>query len=191
MQSNMTNIDTLFAHVPELTTPRLRLRQFEPTDAEAHYQTFADPETVEYFGTLPHKTLDETQELLQRIQQYQEQRQGVSWAITLRDNPSVIGSVTLFHFDEGFHRAEIGYILNRAYWRQGLTSEAVQAVLAYAFNDLGLNRVEAVVDAPNKKSRAFLHKLGFRLEGTFLQRYYWQGKFVDECLFGLLKGEWP
>jgi ribosomal-protein-alanine N-acetyltransferase len=184
------SIDAFFTNQPTLSTPRLLLRPFTLEDAEAHYQTFADHETMRYFGDEPHQSVAETQALLQRIEQWHENRQSGSWAITLHGENCAIGSVNIFHFDEGFHRAEIGYILNRAYWRQGLASEAVTAILAYAFCELSINRVEALVDAPNEKSRAFLHKLGFRLEGTFLQRYFWQGEFVDECMFALLKSEW-
>ncbi len=80
--------------------------------------------------------------------------------------------------DEGFHRAETGYELNRAFWRQGMMTEAMSAIITYAFTDI------------NERSKGLLRKLGFTHEGTLRLRFYFRGRFWDEHYFGLLKDEW-
>jgi ribosomal-protein-alanine N-acetyltransferase len=55
---------------------------------------------------------------------------------------------------------------------------------------MGLHRIEASVDAANVRSKGLLRSLGFMHEGTLRQRFAWQGRFIDECYFGLLRDEW-
>ena len=93
-------------------------------------------------------------------------------------------------FDEGFHRAETGYELNRAFWRQGIMTETMSAIITSAFTELGLHRIEAVTDDINERSKGLLRKLGFTHEGTLRLRFYFRGRFWDEHYFGLLKDEW-
>lgn len=183
-------IDAAFTRFPTLTTSRLLLRQVRPGDAEAFFAIFSDEEAMQFYGSSPHHFLDESREVITRSQGHYDQREAIRWGITLHGDDTLLGSCSLFHFDEGFHRAEIGYELNRASWGRGITSEAVAAILTYCFTDLGLHRVEALIDIMNERSKGLLLKLGFTYEGYLRQRYYWEGHFEDEHYFGLLKDEW-
>jgi RimJ/RimL family protein N-acetyltransferase len=69
-------------------------------------------------------------------------------------------------------------------------SEAMTALLDFAFDGLGLHRVEALVDEPNVRSAALLRRLGFVLEGTLRERFFFGGVFYTELLFGLLSRGW-
>ena len=80
--------------------------------------------------------------------------------------------------------------VNRAFWRQGIMTEAMSAILTYAFSELGLHRIEAVVDDVNEHSKGLLLKLGFTHEGTLRKRFYFRERFWDEHYFGLLSDEW-
>jgi ribosomal-protein-alanine N-acetyltransferase len=186
--------DDFFAHFPRLETPRLVLRQIEPRDATALFATFSDRETMEFYGEPPHRSIEATRDLISRQRAWYARREGIRWGITLRDEgqdrDAVIGSCGLFNFDEGFHRAETGYELRRACWRQGIMREALGAMLTYAFATARLQRVEAVVDDVNERSKGLLRALGFTHEGTLRQRFYFRDRFWDECYFGLLKDEW-
>ncbi len=102
----------------------------------------------------------------------------------------MIGTCNLFHFDEGFHCAKTGYELNRAMWGKGIMTEAMSAILTYGFSELGLHRIEAVIDIENVRSKNLLFKPGFSYEGNLRQRYFLRDQFFDEYYFGLLKDEW-
>lgn len=184
------SINEAFTHFPTLTTNRLHLRQIQPTDAEALFAIRSNLEVMEFFGQEPQQSLDDAHTLIQRLQALYERRESIFWCITLKGEDTIIGSCTLFHFDPDFHHAEIGYDLHRAYWRQGIMSEALSAILTYGFTELGLHRIEANVDPLNTRSKALLLKLGFTYEGNLRQRYYFRGQFEDEHYFGLLKHEW-
>ena len=184
------SIDDAFTHFPTLTTNRLLLRQLRPTDAEAFFAIRSDPVGMEFLGREPHQSIEETDTLMQRLQTFYEQREALTWGITLKGEDTVIGSCTFFSFNPHFHYAETGYELHRAYWRQGIASEAMSAVLTYGFTELELHRIEADVAPDNIRSKNLLLKLGFTYEGNLRQRYFFRGQFEDEHYFGLLKDEW-
>ena len=183
-------IDTAFTRFPSLTTNRLHLRQIQPEDAEAIFATFSDEEAMQFYGHEPHRSLDETRRSIEQTQTRYVRRETIRWGITLKDEDSVIGSCSFHHFDAGFHRAETGYELNRAFWSQGLMTEALSAILTYGFTELGLHRVEAIIDMANEPSKKLLLKLGFTYEGNLRQRYIFRDRFEDEHYFGLLQDEW-
>ncbi len=183
-------IDAAFAHFPTLTTNRLLLRQIQSQDAAALFATFSDEEVMQFHGHKPHQALQDTQEWIRRVQARYARRESLLWGITLRGEDRVIGSCSFHHFDEGFHRTETGYELNRAFWGQGIMVEAMSAILTYAFTDLGLHRVEAIIDIANEPSKGLLLRLGFRYEGNLRQRYFLDDRFEDEHYFGLLREEW-
>ena len=182
--------DDAFSYFPTLTTNRLFLRSIMPGDAESLFAIRSDVETMKYFGQEPYESLDETKDVIRRMEERYTRREALRWGITLLGEDRFIGSCTLFHFDEGFDRAETGYELNRAYWGKGFMTEAMSAILTFGFSELGLHRIEAVIDIANERSKNLLLKLGFSYEGNLRQRFPFRGNFEDEYYFGLLKDEW-
>lgn len=180
----------VFTTFPRIETPRLRLRQIEPRDAESLFATFSDEAVMEFYGQLPHQSIEDSAAMIHRQQQGYANHTSIRWGITLRGEDVVIGSCGLFLFDEGYHRATTGYELGRAYWRGGVMSEALAAVLEVGFSSMGLHRIEAVVDDVNERSKALLRKLGFSHEGTLRERFHFRDRFLDEHYFGLLRDEW-
>lgn len=183
-------IDAAFTDFPVLTTKRLLLRQVQPQDAEALFATFSDAEAMQFYGHEPHQALADSVELIRRIQERYARQVSLHWGITQRGDDRVLGSCSFHQFDSGFHRAETGYELNRAFWGQGIMFEAVSAILTYGFTGLGLHRVEAIIDIANERSKSLLLRLGFTYEGNLRQRYFFRGRFEDEHYFGLLRDEW-
>jgi ribosomal-protein-alanine N-acetyltransferase len=183
-------INTTFTHFPCLTTNRLLLRQIQLDDAEPLHAILADQQVMEFYGHEPHQSLRDTQELIGQIKARYTRQEGIRWGITLHGEGRLLGSCSFHHLDPGFHRAETGYELERASWGKGIMTEAMSAILTYGFTEMGLHRVEAIIDIVNERSKALLLKLGFSYEGNLRQRYYFNGRFEDEYYFGLLKGEW-
>jgi len=183
-------IDAAFARFPSLTTRRLYLRHILPGDAEALFAILSDDEAMEFYGNEPHQSLDETRELIRQIEGRYTRKEALRWGITLQGEDRLIGSCSLFHFNAGFTCAETGYELNRAFWGKGIMTEAMTAVLTFGFSELGLHRVEAIIEIANERSKGLLLKLGFTYEGNLRQRFPFRGHFEDEHFFGLLKDEW-
>ena len=105
-------------------------------------------------------------------------------------NNNIIGTVTLFNMDRSNGRAEIGYAQAAAYWGHGYIHEALQALLTYCFEELGLRRLEADVDPRNNPSIKTLERLGFQKEGLLRERWHVNGELQDALFYGLLKRHW-
>lgn len=190
LRSTSMTIEVAFAHFPPLTSERLVLRHIQPRDAAALFATFSDEDAMRFYGHEPHRSLDETRQWIEQVHARYVRREAIRWGITLKGGDRVIGSCGFHHFDTGFHRAETGYELNCAYWQQGIMTEAMSVMLTYGFTEMGLHRVEAIIDIENEPSKNLLLKLGFVYEGNLRQRYAFRDHFEDEHYFGLLTHEW-
>ena len=173
-----------------LRTDRLVLRALEETDGEGFYEVFSDPETMRYWSGTPVSDRAEAEALLRREFELLAGGDCQTWATALPDSDRLIGKITLFGISEQNRRAEIGYILRRDQWGRGLMSEALAEILDYAFDEVGLHRIEADTDPANRPSLALLEKFGFRREGLFRDRWYIGGRWHDSVMLGLLEEDY-
>ena len=178
--------EDIFVTFPRLETERLILRQIRASDANALFAFFSDEEV----SSKRHRSVEESQAFIQQLQHWYQAHENIEWGITRKSDDLLIGTCGFYAFDEGFHRAETGYELHKACWRQGIMSEALTAILTFAFTTMELHRIEAIVDEGNERSQGLLRKLGFVHEGTLRQHQFFGGRFLDEYHFGLLKDEW-
>ena len=102
---------------------------------------------MRYYGVEPFQSEQQALDAIAWQQRIWAEGTGARWVITERDQDVYMGDVGFFKHERQHQRAEIGYLLARAYWRRGLMTEAMTAVLDYGFGSMGLNRVEALVDA--------------------------------------------
>jgi len=170
----------------ELRTERLILRPIEMSDSVAFFDIFSDVQTLQYWGREPVRTHQEAEALIRKELDWAASESCFSWGIALADSNLLIGKITLFQFNEQNRRAEIGYVLDRGYWDKGYMTEALTAVLTYAFDALHLRRIEADTDPDNTASLALLEKFGFQQEGLFRKRWLVNGKWADSVMLGLL-----
>ncbi|NJM06176.1 GNAT family N-acetyltransferase [Candidatus Gracilibacteria bacterium] len=154
------------------------------------FTIFADEAVMHYYGMVPHTSIANSQELIAAQQLWFAEGRAIRWALVDRFDDTYYGSCGLHNFDVTPTRAELGYELGRTFWGRGLMREALLPVLGYAFTTLRLNRVEAVVDEDNERSKDLLRQLGFSYEGCLRKRFYHRDRFWDEHYFSLLQGEW-
>ena len=143
-------------------TSRLLLRKPRPADAPLIFAAYArDPEVVRYLTFLPHRELRESEEAVQRFIDNWATGKAFHWLIFQRESEQLIGAISARH-DQGIN---IGYALARSFWGKGFMSEAVTAVVDWAFSVAGVFRVWAVCDLENSASARLLERNGFREEG--------------------------
>lgn len=179
---------------PALLTPRLQLREITHDDVPALLSVFADAEAMRWFGTDP--VCDQAQ-MAQVVSLWQGWRQlpnpGTRWGIALREGGPLLGTCGLFAWNRGWRRCTLGYELGRAAWGHGYMQEALQAVLAWGFDDAGegmaLNRIEAMIHPHNKPSLRLVERLGFRREGLLREVAFWGGRHQDLEMHALLARE--
>src|SRR6267142_3517470 len=151
----------VWERLPTIEADRVRLRWISAADVDALYGIFGDPEVMRFWSTTPLVDRVAAQTLLREIHEGFQNRKLMKWGVAHRPNAELIGTVTLINFDMTHRRAEIGYALGRAHWGKGYIQEALQTLLAYAFGELGLHRIEADVDPRNEASIRTLERLGF------------------------------
>jgi ribosomal-protein-alanine N-acetyltransferase len=175
---------------PILETPRLQLRPIAATDAEALHAIFSDPETMRYMDCPVSTTMGDTRGVIERWM-FVFPEWHATWAIVLRKTAALIGMINYHHRDPWNQHVEVGYALARQHWRQGLTSEALTAVLEHCFVSLGSHRAEATIHPENLAATRLAERLGFRCEGGPLrQRKLVAGEYRDVMIYGLLQQEW-
>ena len=173
---------------PELKTDRLLLRKFQLSDAP-DVQRLAGAKEVAAGTFLPHPYEDGMAERwIADQERIHEEGTAVSFAITLADNATFIGSIGL-NIVQSHRHARLGYWLGLPYWNRGYGTEAVKAVLAYGFGQLNLNRIYAPHFLGNDASGRVLQKAGMTYEGRMREHYLRFGRFVDLELYGLLQRE--
>lgn len=176
---------------PGLASERLALGPLTDADLEALYAIHSDPEAIRYWSTTPWTDAAPAAAMLARDREGFTRGEAIRWALRLRGDAALLGVATLFRFSAQNLRAETGYILRRSHWGRGYMSEAMDAILDYAFGPMGLLRVEADTDPRNTASVAMLERLGFAREGLLRRRWIVGGEVSDSLMLGLLKDERP
>ena len=174
---------------PRLRTERLLLRPIAARDIEDIFEYASDPEVTKFVRFVTHKTRRDTRAFLARMQQ--AYRKGIPvWGIELQAENKMIGSIGFVDWLRDHRRAELGYVIHRKYWGQGITTEAVRAVVEFAFRKMDLNRIEAGTLPENVPSQRILEKVGFQYEGTLRQREHIKGRWPDQRMYSLLREEY-
>jgi len=184
------NVDGASSPVPSFSTERLLIRPLEVSDVEGLFAIKSDPKVTEAYGMEPQESIEQTREWVEGILNVSEQRDSLFWVFVPKGEEKPIGSCCYWHLDFKSMCAELGYELRRSHWGKGIMTEALKPVLAYGFDGMRLNRVEACPLAENAASNALLLRLGFKYEGSLRQRVSFRGRFVDQCYYSLLKSEW-
>jgi ribosomal-protein-alanine N-acetyltransferase len=179
---------TLLPAAPLLVTPRLRLRALDADDATALFRVFSDDEAMRFWSTPPHASPAATAEMLAHILANFAAGAGVEWAIARGDDVAV-GKIGLWRWQRTHSRAEVGFILRRDLWRQGLAAEALAAVVRFGFGHLQLHSIEAQLDVDNVGSTRTLERVGFRREGLQRQSFFDGREHRDTLLYGLLASD--
>jgi len=154
---------TLRSAYRELSTERMILRAPQAEDARAIFEAFAsDPEVTRFLRWRPHRTLADAQQSMTSRLRGLETGEELSWLLSLRSDGSVLGIISVW---PGEGEAEIGFALGRRSWGQGLMTEAVRSVVAWAFEPASVARVWATCDVENLASTRVLEKAGLQREG--------------------------
>ena len=176
--------------LPVLEGARLRLREFRDDDADALFSIYSDPRVMRYWSFPAWTERRQAEEKLALIARQVRETDIHPWAIADGQDDGLIGGMTLFAIDRINRRGEIGYNLHPDCQGQGLANEAVRLALAYAFDELGLERIEADIDPRNEASCRFVEKLGFVREGLLRRRWRVADEVCDTALYGLLREEY-
>lgn len=174
-----------------IETDRLILRRYVIEDADAMYKNWAsDSEVTKFLTWQPHSSVDVSRSIIENWLKEYSDKKYYQWAIVLKDNGNEpIGDISVVQMNEDISMVHIGYCLGRAWWRRGIMSEALKAVMDFMFDTVEVNRVESRHDPMNPNSGKVMQKCGMKYEGTLRSADRNNQGICDACYYALLRSE--
>lgn len=171
------------------TTPHLIARRFEPRDLSAFVAMRNHPEVARYQSWTHFNTEDGRRFLTDLAGQQPGEPNWFQFALEDRQTGGFVGDCGLNILAEDNRLAEIGYSIAPPYWNRGHATQAVKALLHYAFTTFSLHRITASTDPRNTASCRVLEKAGFRREAYFRQSLWFKGNWADDVVYAILRHE--
>jgi ribosomal-protein-alanine N-acetyltransferase len=156
-----------FPPFTDLETERLLLRQLQLEDEEEIFQLRSDKKVNAFLDRPIATSIDDARQFINKI----ITAKAMMWAITLKDNPKLIGTIVYWNIVKEKDEAEVGYELLPQYHSQGIMQEALLKVIEFGFKDLGLKTIVADPKAINEQSVKLLEKCGFVKKGAIENGY--------------------
>lgn len=176
--------------LPVIETKRLILREVRLSDCEDMFEYASLPTFGPMAGWQPHRTVGETRSILQLFLDKKKYGQLGTFAVILKEENKMIGTLELHTYMRGF-KAELGYSINPKYQGKGYATEAAIEAIIWGFEDLGLARIECTTYVNNYSSQKVCHKLHLTYEGIRRKGYQlYDGSFHDIKCYGITDEEY-
>lgn len=176
-----------------LTTERLVLRPFEPSDAPAVHAACQEPDIPRWTSVpSPYSLQDAERFVGTAVPEGWRDDTGYNFAVVTKADGSLVGAMGLVRLTQlrtPERQAELGYWTAKEQRGRGYTVEAARAVLSWAFRDLGVERMEWLAEAGNDGSWAVARRLGFLREGTLRAKLVHDGTRRDAWIGSLLPSD--
>ena len=175
----------------QLETGRLILRPFRMADADAMYRNWAsDPGVTRYLTWNAHTSAEDSKQVLASWTESYSNPAYYQWAIVLKALGEPVGSISAVRINERTEDATIGYCIGRKWWGQGITAEALGAVITFFFEEVGTRCINACHDPRNPNSGKVMRKCGMKTEGTRRQAGFNNQGICDEVWHSILRHEY-
>ncbi len=173
-----------------LTTKRLLLRDFTADDFDAYYATTTDPEHQRFYAE-KETTREFTRHIFDLIRSYADAAERTKYQLAICLPTSELIGTCGVRTEAAEHRnASYGCGIARPYWGHGYAYEASHAIINFGFQELGLHRVYAETISENTNARALAERLGMKLEGIMRDAKFFNGRWWDVAVYGVLENEW-
>lgn len=174
---------------PVLETERIRLRKIRPDDRDAIFAIMSDTEVMRYYNFFPLTEQGQADELIKKMQDNFSAGYGIRWAIELKENYSLIGTIGFHNREENPFSAGIGYEIGSAWRGNGYIPEVINAIVDFGFSKLKLERIEALVVDGNTASQRVLEKCRFAYEGLLRKKGFWKNELHDLHSYSIFKND--
>jgi ribosomal-protein-alanine N-acetyltransferase len=168
----------MYKKFPILESERVRLRQIVDSDLEHVFRGLSHPDIIKYYG-ISFDSLEATKEQMVWFSDHEKNEHGIWWADISKDDGRFLGEGGLKDLSKENKKAEIGFWLLPENWGKGLMTETMPLIVNYAFNTIGLHRIEGFVEPENVNCKKALAKLQFNLEGTMQDCEVKNGDFIS------------
>jgi RimJ/RimL family protein N-acetyltransferase len=175
--------------LPVLNGQQVTLRALRLDDAES-LLTMLTTEEVTRFISPPPTTLDGFRRFIAWTHREQAAGRYVCFAVVPHGMETAVGLFQVRSLEPGFGTAEWGFILGSAFWGTGMFIDGAREVVDFAFETLGVHRLEARAAVRNGRGNGALRKLGAVQEGVLRRSFLRRGEYLDQVLWAILDDEW-
>lgn len=173
-----------------IETDRIRLRPIEMKDSAEVFAYRSDAETNKYQGFVPSVQNEMDDFIRKNPDSFNQPESWFQWVIIAKESDKIIGDIGVHFIGEDGYQCELGCTLSKSQQGKGYATEAMKGIIEYLFKSLNKHRITGSIDPENRRSLQLLERLGFRKEAHFKESLLWDGKWVDDVIFGLLKKDW-
>lgn len=177
------------AALPFLTSARVTLRDLRASDAPALLQVLTTEEVTRFISPPP-TTVEGFERFIAWANAQRAAGLYICFAVVPQGSETAVGIIQLRQLAQGFGVAEWGFALGQAFWGTGLFGEAAELVVAFAFETVGVHRLEARAAVANGRGNGALRKLGACRDAVLRQSFSRGGHHLDQALWSILDVDW-
>jgi RimJ/RimL family protein N-acetyltransferase len=175
--------------LPVLRGASVTLREIDRRDAPS-LVSIVTSEEVARFISPPPPTIEGFERFIEWTQRERSLANGACFAVVPHGLDQAIGLFQLRRLDDGFETAEWGFVLGSGFWNRGLFMASAQLVLEFAFETIGVHRLEARAATANPRGNGALRKVGAICEAIVPNGLEKDGQYLDQALWTLQDDEW-
>ncbi len=175
--------------VPVLTGSRVTLRELEIADAPSLFSMLTTEE-VSRFISPPPSSVEGFERFILWAQRERAAGRFVCFAVVPQGTNTAIGIFQLRQIEAGFASGEWGFAIGSPYWGSGIFTEGARLVADYAFETIGVHRLEARAAVMNGRGNGALRKIGAVQEGILRRSFTKNGEQLDQVLWSILADDW-
>jgi len=175
--------------LPLLTGSLLTLRELRPSDAPSLLAMLSTEEVTRFISPPP-TSVEGFERFIAWAHRERAGGRYVCFAVVPRGSDSAVGLFQIRSLEPDFGTSEWGFALGSAFWGSGLFTEGARLVLDFAFDVLGVHRMEARAALRNGRGNGALRKIGAMQEGVLRRSFLRHGEYLDQALWSVLADDW-
>ena len=175
--------------LPVLTGSLVMLRELRASDATSLHSLLTTEEVARFISPPP-TTVEGFEKFIAWTHRQREAGKYTCFAVTLKGFDTAIGIFQVRDLNSGFDTAEWGFAIGSSFWGTGVFEDGAKLVLEFAFDTLGVRRLEARAAVKNGRGNGALLKMGAVQEGILRQSFAKNGQYLDQMLFAILEKDW-
>ena len=175
--------------LPMLSGNRVTLRELRASDAPSLFAMLTTEE-VSRFISPPPTTVDGFERFIAWTIRQRSAGTYACFAVTLKGSDTAIGIFQLRELDPGFGTAEWGFAIGSPFWGTGVFKEGAELMVHFAFETVGVHRLEARAAVRNGRGNGALRKMGAVQEGVLRKAFLKDGEYLDQVLWTILDEDW-
>ena len=175
--------------LPVLRSAGLELRELRLSDAASLYALLTSEEVARYI-TPPPTSVGGFERFVEYAQRRRSQGEFACFAVVPEGLDTAVGIFQVRALDAAFSTAEWGFALGAPFWGRGLFAAGARLVMEFAFEQIGVNRLEARALVANERANGALRKVGARKEAVLRQSMAKNGCLHDEHLWAIVETDW-